>query len=145
MKMYKLLITSLLLCSMNVVIAQGLGIIPEPYLATKGKGTYTLPKTISISAPSSLKNIVDPMIAQLKLVTGKTVNLSKNEPTIELSLVKDDVIGNEGYLLNVNEKGIQVKANTEAGIFYGWQTVQQLMPAAIYGKTLSKNTNWELS
>ena len=25
-----------------------------------------------------------------------------------------------------------------------WQTLQQIMPAAIYGKTLSKNTHWEI-
>ena len=144
MKIYKLLFTNLFLFTLNLAMAQGLGIIPEPYSATKGNGVYTLPKSINISATNLSKGLVEPIIAQLKLVTGKTVNLSKVNPTIELNIVKNDVIGNEGYLLDVNEKGIQIKANTEAGLFYGWQTVQQLMPAAIYGKSLAKNTNWQL-
>ena len=145
MKWTKFLLTTLSICCINVLIAQGLGIIPEPYLSTKGNGVYTLPKTISISAPNSANAIAETISNQLKLTTGKTVNFSKTEPTIELSIIKDDVIGDEGYLLNVNDKGIQVKANTNAGLFYGWQTVQQLLPAAIYSKTVSKNTNWQLS
>jgi len=145
MKWTKFLLTTLSICCINVLIAQGLGIIPEPYLSTKGNGVYTLPKTISISAPTSANAIAETIANQLKLTTGKTVNFSKTEPTIELSIIKDDVIGDEGYLLNVNDKGIQVKANTNAGLFYGWQTVQQLLPAAIYSKTVSKNTNWQLS
>ena len=145
MKWTKFLLTTLSICCINGLIAQGLGIIPEPYLSTKGNGVYTLPKTISISAPTSANAIAETIANQLKLTTGKTVNFSKTEPTIELSIIKDDVIGDEGYLLNVNDKGIQVKANTNAGLFYGWQTVQQLLPAAIYSKTVSKNTNWQLS
>lgn len=145
MKWTKFLLTALSIFCINGLMAQGLGIIPEPYLSTKGNGLYTLPKTISISAPSSANAIAEAVANQLKLTTSKTVNFSKSEPTIEFSIIKDDVIGDEGYLLNVNDKGIQVKANTNAGLFYGWQTVQQLLPAAIYGKTVSKNTNWQLS
>ena len=144
MKIMKLVLTSLFICSLTGLKAQGLGIIPEPYLSTKGKDMYTLPKTITISAPTSLKTLIDPISNQLKLVTGKNVNFSKTEPTIEFSLIKDDVIGNEGYLLNVNPQGIQIKANTEAGLFYGWQSLQQIMPAAIYGKSAAKNINWQV-
>lgn len=145
MKWTKFFLTALSIFCINGLMAQGLGIIPEPYLSTKGNGLYTLPKSISISAPSSANAIAETVANQLKLTTGKTVNFSKSEPTIEFSIIKDDVIGDEGYLLNVNDKGIQVKANTNAGLFYGWQTVQQLLPTAIYGKTASKNTNWQLS
>lgn len=145
MKWTKLLLTALSICCINGLMAQGLGIIPEPYLSTKGQGIYVIPKTISISAPGSANELSETIAKQLRLTTGKTVYFSKNEPTIELSIVKDDVIGEEGYLLNVNTKGIQIKANTNAGLFYGWQSVQQLLPAAIYGKTISKNTNWQLT
>lgn len=145
MKWTKLLLTALSICCINGLMAQGLGIIPEPYLSTKGQGIYVIPKTISISAPGSANELSETIAKQLRLTTGKTVYFSKNDPTIELSIVKDDVIGEEGYLLNVNTKGIQIKANTNAGLFYGWQSVQQLLPAAIYGKTISKNTNWQLT
>ena len=129
---------------MNGVIAQGLGIIPEPYLATKGKDVYVLPKSISISAPSSVNTLIDQIAIQLRAATGKVVYFSKNEPTIEFALVKDEVIGEEGYTLNVNASGVQIKANTQTGLFYGWQTMQQLLPSAIYGKTTQKNVNWQL-
>jgi hexosaminidase len=39
--------------------------------------------------------------------------------------------GAEGYRLSVNEGRVTITASTAAGIFYGLQTLRQLMPAAI--------------
>ena len=58
MKIYKLLFTNLFLFTLNLAMAQGLGIIPEPYLATNGNGVYTLPKSINISATNLSKSLV---------------------------------------------------------------------------------------
>jgi len=144
MKLNKLLMTATALCCLNGLIAQKLNIIPEPYSATKGVGNFQLPKSIAINAPSSANAVVDLIAQQLRLTTGKTVYFSKNNVSIELEIIKDEIIGNEGYTLIVNEKGIDIKANTNAGLFYGWQTVQQLMPAAIYAKSIQSNTQWQL-
>ena len=144
MKLNKLLMTATALCCLNGLIAQKLNIIPEPYSATKGVGNFQLPKSIAINAPSSANAVVDLIAQQLRLTTGKTVYFSKNNVSIELEIIKDEIIGNEGYTLIVNEKGIDIKANTNAGLFYGWQTVQQLMPAAIYAKSVQSNTQWQL-
>ncbi|MFM1929890.1 MAG: hypothetical protein RL387_1218, partial [Bacteroidota bacterium] len=83
MKWTKLLLTALSICCINGLMAQGLGIIPEPYLSTKGNGVYTLPKSISISAPGTANELSETIAKQLRLTTGKTVYFSKNEPTIE--------------------------------------------------------------
>ena len=39
--------------------------------------------------------------------------------------------GPEGYLLEVSGTGVVVRAETEAGLFYGAQTLRQLSPAAV--------------
>ena len=144
MKLNKLLLTLAALGCLNVLIAQKLNIIPEPYSATKGIGNFQLPKSIAINAPSTANNLVDLIAQQLRLTTGKTVYFSKNNVSIELEIIKDEILGEEGYTLIVNEKGINIKANTNAGLFYGWQTVQQIMPAAIYAKSVQNNTIWQL-
>ncbi len=39
----------------------------------------------------------------------------------------DAVIGKEGYHLNIGTKGISITANTSAGLFYGFQTLKQII------------------
>ncbi len=124
--------------------AQNLNIIPEPFQVVKGTGLYQFPKSITINAPESANDVSEQIAKQLRIVTGKTVINSKKDPSITLNLIKDDVIGNEGYTLNINTKGIVISANTNAGLFYGWQTVQQIMPAAIYANKLQSNIQWQL-
>jgi len=144
MKLNKCLLLVLAIGFYSQLNAQNLNIIPEPFHVAKGNGIFQFPKTIAINAPSSANEVTDQIAAQLRTVTGKTVYFSKNNASINLEIIKDEVLGNEGYTLNVNAAGVTISANTNAGLFYGWQTVQQIMPAAIYAKTLQSNIQWQL-
>jgi len=144
MKLRKFLLLVVTVGYLNQLSAQNLNIIPEPFHVAKGTGVFQFPKSIAIDAPSSANEVTDQIAKQLKTVTGKTISFSKNAPSITLDIIKDDVIGNEGYTLNVNATGILISANTNAGLFYGWQTVQQIMPAAIYANKIQNNIQWQL-
>ena len=144
MKLRKFLLLVVTVGYLNQLSAQNLNIIPEPFHVAKGTGVFQFPKSIAIDAPSSANEVADQIAKQLKTVTGKTISFSKNSPSITLDIIKDDVIGNEGYTLNVNATGILISANTNAGLFYGWQTVQQIMPAAIYANKIQNNIQWQL-
>ena len=124
--------------------AQSLNIIPEPFHVAKGTGVFQFPKSIAINAPSSANDVTDQIALQLRKATGKTVYFSKNNASINLDIIKDEVLGTEGYTLNINAEGITISANTNAGLFYGWQTLQQIMPSAVYAKTVQSNTNWQV-
>ena len=138
------LIITLIFGATSTANAQNISIIPEPYQMTTKPGTYTLPKSIAINAPSSANAISDLMAGKLRTTTGRVVYFTKNKPSIDLQVVNDANLGSEGYSLDINEKGIQIKANGNAGLFYAWQTVMQLLPAAVYSNTLQTNTNWTL-
>ena len=144
MKLNKFLLLMLAIASIGQLKAQNLSIIPEPFHVAKGTGVFQFSKSISINAPASANEVTEQIVKQLKTVTGKTVSFSKNEPSITLDIIKDDVIGAEGYTLNVNATGIIISANTNAGLFYGWQTLQQMLPAGIYSNKLQSNVNWQL-
>jgi hexosaminidase len=143
MKMKMLLAAYISVCSIQLN-AQEINIIPEPLQMTKGNGTFSLSKSIAINAPSSANELSDQIAVQLRNITGATVYFSKSKATLTLEIIKDDNLGNEGYSLEVNAKGVFIKANSNAGLFYGWQTVQQLLPAGIYAKTLQANVNWTI-
>lgn len=78
-------------------------------------------------------------------VIGAQIDISNevsNKDGIHLRINRHPmrVLGDEGYVLNT-EKRIEIKANKGAGLFYGVQTLLQLLPPAVYSKTA---TNFEL-
>jgi len=138
------LTTTLIIGGLSTSNAQNINIIPEPYQMTTKPGSYTLPKSISINAPSTANAISDMMAVKLRTTTGRAVYFTKNKPSIDMQIINDANLGTEGYTLDINEKGIQLKANANAGLFFGWQTVMQLLPSVVYANSLQANTNWTL-
>ena len=104
MKLSKLLLIVLVLCTSKFATAQSLNIIPEPYKITKSAGTYTLPKSIAIDAPSLANDIADEIANRLRTTSGRVVYFTKNKPSINLLLVNDTSLGLEGYTLDINQK-----------------------------------------
>ncbi len=143
MKPNKLIAFALSFICLTQVSAQNLNIIPEPFQVAKGTGVYQFPKSIAINAPTAANVVTDQMAVQLRKATGKTVYFSKNSASITLELIKDEVLGTEGYTLNINASGITISANTNAGLFYGWQTVQQILPPAIYSNKANTTIQWQ--
>ncbi|MDB5288460.1 MAG: beta-N-acetylhexosaminidase [Mucilaginibacter sp.] len=126
----------------------GIAIIPEPVKITTHTGKYLLPKTITIQ--SGTKEDINPVLDLLKkrfsTATGKIIRVKKLAPTAAIKLIiakkVDTVIGKEGYYLSVKPKGITITANETAGLYYGVQTLLQLLPKEIEGKAVAKNVKW---
>ena len=125
--------------------AQQVQLIPEPSSLKMGVGEFVLPNQISIQVPSVFNAIGEEISARFKTVIGKSVLLSNQKnATIRFDQVQDNSLGKEGYQLTVNEKGIQVKAQTYAGAFYAWQSILQLFPPAVYGKQVQLKNIWRI-
>lgn len=126
-----------------------IALIPEPVSLQRKGGTFVLPENISIEAPESegLKTTVDFLKNRFSVPTGYKVAVShaKPEATIRLQLNKtaDATIGKEGYQLSVSPKGILIKANEPAGLFYGAQTLLQLFPKELESATPVQGVKWE--
>ncbi|MBE9583144.1 family 20 glycosylhydrolase [Mucilaginibacter sp. JRF] len=126
----------------------GIAIIPEPVKLTPHTGQFILPKELTVQAPTSEKMapVLDLLKKKFSAATGKMVRVKAVAPAaaIKLSLNKtaDTVIGNEGYYLSSTAKGVNIRANTEAGLFYGLQTLFQLLPKEIESKDVVTGVKW---
>lgn len=67
-----------------------------------------------------------------------------NAPSDQSSRRADDSLGDEGYQLSVTDNSVTVKAKSAAGLFYGMQTIIQLLPAEIEGAAKAENVSWQI-
>ncbi|MFA6083695.1 beta-N-acetylhexosaminidase [Mucilaginibacter sp.] len=126
----------------------GIAIIPEPVKITTHTGRYLLPKTITIQSGTQegITPVLDLIKKRFSTATGKIINVKKTAPSAAIKLIiakkTDAIIGKEGYYLSVKPKGITITANEPAGLYYGVQTLLQLLPKEIEGKAVAKNVKW---
>ena len=128
-----------------------IAIIPEPVTITKQEGHFVLPQSILIQAvkPAELKQSVAFLQERLSVPTGYFVSstaAASNTANIKLVLTdkNDAVIGAEGYHLQVTPQQITITANKPSGIFYGVQTLMQLLPKEIESKEEVKDIKWKV-
>ncbi|MCX6332439.1 MAG: family 20 glycosylhydrolase [Bacteroidetes bacterium] len=141
--MKRILLSLLLVAQLPNIKAQ-IAIIPEPFEMSTGIGNYTLPKSIVINASNAASSIGELIATKLKTVTGNQVNFASNKSCIDIQLINEPSLGKEGYHLVVNEKGIQMRANSNAGLFYAWQSLLQIMPTAVFANSVQNNTSWKI-
>lgn len=79
--------------------------------------------------------------------TGYDFIITKNMPEnnyIILDLSKKHDIPQEGYQISVKKEGVMIKGSDAAGIFYGIQTLFQMLPPVIYSGQPKGTENWTL-
>ncbi len=101
-------------------------LIPEPMEIEHLSGTFILSNDTKINLNS---NDIIKSADLFKEFINKYYNVSLKKGSSKsnsIRLIYDSKIEQEAYILQVNERGVTVRGN-EAGIFYGLQTLQQLI------------------
>ena len=127
---------------------QGLHVIPMPSQLVQDQGTFRLNKGTAFSVSSDeAKTIAEFFAAKMKLSTGFKFPINRQATVSNTILLQVDsslAINEEGYLLDATAKQIIIRAKTAKGLFYGMQTLMQLLPAEIEKPAIVKNITWEL-
>jgi hexosaminidase len=126
-------------------------LIPKPVMVETGEGLFTLDdKTVITVSPGNpgLLRIANYLAAVLKPATGFAIKIdsagANSSNSIALALINDAALGTEGYEMKIAAKGIELRAQNPSGIFYGIQTIRQLLPAAI-GKASVQQGPWQIA
>ena len=123
-------------------------IIPKPVSYQSRPGTFTLNSQTKINADTALTLKALQLQEFLRPATG--FSLSKNDTaTTNCVILKLDTslksLGDEGYKLSVSPERIVISALNERGIFYGIQSLRQLLPRDIFSQSLVKDVPWTIS
>lgn len=124
-------------------------IIPHPVNVKLTNGSFLLDAETKLVYPDHepTKKIAGWFNEWIKLPTGfelKTGDRSDSKNVILFELVGDKELGPEGYELEVTKKQILIRANAANGLFYGVQTLLQLLPVEIFGKEKADGINWQI-
>ena len=112
-----------------------ISIIPEPVSLTRAAagGNFVVPPQFRVNIPANpeLRKIMQTMAAVINSADYKVIlTEGKPAPGIHLNvlLADDKNLPADGYRLTVNKSGILLSAPSPSGIFYGVQTLLQLLP-----------------
>lgn len=124
--MKKLLL--LLLFVVATVTLSAKSIIPTPKSYQEGEGSFCIKSSTLISSPSELMPIVDYLLEYMPL--DYVANRELSEDVIRLTV--NPKLGREEYRLDVTSDAITICGGDYAGVFYGVQSLFQLLPSPIY-------------
>ncbi|MFY9463556.1 MAG: family 20 glycosylhydrolase [Sediminibacterium sp.] len=129
----------------QTAVAQ-VAIIPEPVSIVNKTGHFKPGKQISISANTEKAEVqhIARLLSNKLAHAGLNSSISSNAHTATINLIlhsaPDKNLGKEGYQLKVIPlQGISISANEAAGLFYGIQTLLQLLPEQVETKDGLKN------
>ena len=114
-------------------------VIPAPHVTRPGVGAWTAPDTLDVWVADTtnveLKALGTLAVEIATAATGKRITLVSGrrvrERAIQLRQIQTLVAEKEGsYTLTVAREGIEITSSTGAGLFYGLQTLRQLLDDA---------------
>lgn len=116
--------------------AAALSIVPWPQSVVPGAGAFAVNANTRFGV-SSLGGATDEarfaaeaVAVPLRLATGWALPVVDGPADITFALTSGVDTGEEGYRLSATPGGVTVTARTGAGLFYGAQTLVQLLPPA---------------
>jgi hexosaminidase len=126
--------------------AQDTSIVPQPVEMTIQNGIFSLSDRTCLKADKRSQSTADFIQKRLKDGLGLELNNTDSKDcSNSITLIIDEKLGllDESYTL-VIDHNISIKASSEAGLFYGAQSLLQLMPAEVYGQSMSKVSSLDI-
>ena len=125
-------------------------IIPQPVKIESTEGQFVLSARTCLAGPEKAAPVMQYLRQALAPATGYTLpirSLPKEGVTNILFLLKPELageLGKEGYNLTVTAETILIEAAENNGLFYGCQTLRQLLPDAIFQTRQVRDVAWSV-
>ncbi|MBC8182859.1 beta-N-acetylhexosaminidase [candidate division KSB1 bacterium] len=132
-----------------------LSLIPKPTKIFKQMGYFTFTPGMKIYLDSKEKQsqlVADYIVNKLNKSTGYELKIENKPGSDQLKnaiiLSTNEInknLGDEGYKLTVDTNFVSISAAKPAGLFYGVQTLRQLLPVEIESKEPVADVKWKIS
>ena len=127
-------------------------IIPAPVKMNLEEGVFSLGPKADIVTDPSARETGEMLAACLRKSTGFPINVDARPE--DASAIQDAILlttngasadlGEEGYELFVKPGAVVIRAPKAAGLFYGTQTLLQLLPSRIFSSNVVSGVDWNI-
>jgi len=124
-------------------------VIPQPVSMEFDDGYFQIgPKTRIVAedeAATEAAKLIDALAPAMGFRLRLTNASGRQRRCITMELEKGPFkLGGEGYTLRVSPRRILIRARQPACLFYGIQTLLQLLPQQVFSKTKAKDAEWKV-
>ena len=137
-------VSLLLAASAGAGAQHPVSIVPKPLHLEQTEEQFVLKSGMTIACEEGLKEQAEYLSQMLRQATGWEIKVRPDSRKGNIVLVLDTVANkhSEGYSLSVDKKSIRISGADEAGVFYGLQTLLQLLPEEVYRNRLADQMKW---
>ncbi len=135
-------------CGQKSQLVAPINLIPAPASMEVKSGHFELDSETTLAVVNGNEEanwvagyFTDVIYGASEIELSTSPDETENTITLELS---DNVTSDEGYELTVDKKGVNLKAKNAIGLFYGIQTLRQLLPLELDAKSATKNIRWTI-
>ncbi|HEV2391928.1 MAG TPA: beta-N-acetylhexosaminidase [Verrucomicrobiae bacterium] len=123
-------------------------LVPLPQKLEMRKGTFVLRPKTRIVVDAASRDTGDYLAQRLRHSTGfalPVVSDAKTKGDIVLGVAPQRAgLGEESYDLSVSPGSVVIEGGDSAGVFYGAQTLLQLVPVEVFSSTMTKGIKWSM-
>ena len=145
---YLILIASLLATACNTADVKEITVVPYPNEVSVENGSFNAAGadvTYDANFHEFAKDAITSFAEQLSLVSGKQSEISEGTSSRGFVFVLDQKLPKEAYTLDISKKAAIIEASSLNGVIYAIQTMKQMLPVEIYGKTSATDKDWSIS
>lgn len=127
-----------------------ISITPLPLQVKQTEGVFRLTPGVKIAVADGTPFAIQVGFLKKRIseATGFNLDVVTKSSGRVISLQMESglalTLGSEGYSLSVTKKEVKILAASPAGIFYGIQTLFQLLPPEIYGNKVAEGVKWNV-
>jgi len=134
--------------SPQTVDSASIAIVPRPESLTVGRGRFVINANTVIYTDAASADIARRFAASLLPATGLAIPVRVGAaPATGIVIQRSrglTRLGNEGYELSVTARRVSVRAKERAGVFYGLQTIRQLLPPQVFREAKVDSVAWAI-
>ncbi len=128
------------------LVAQSHFIVPQPAKIEKSQGSFTFSSQTVISVENAEQRRSAELFADLfRASAGFSPKVSTSDAqNASVRLKTDATLAPEAYRLKISPSKIDISAADNAGFFYAFQSLRQMLPTAIEQSYLQPETAWSV-
>lgn len=111
-------------------------LVPRPRSLVRREGSFVIGPESALRGPQDLVAL----IRQELPAAGRAPEGGEGGIAVEV----DASLGAEAYRLRTGPAGVHIAGGDRSGVFYGIQTLRQLLPAAAFRRAAPAGTRWEV-